>query len=184
MNLILLQDYSQLGFLGDQVNVRDGFARNFLIPKQIAIETNSRAGKAQRQLIQSIQAKRAKRKSEAEDLKKRLADISLEFSLKIGRGGKSFGSISSKDVHEKLVSFGYELDRRHVTLPEPIKGVGKFEATVKLHSEVSCPIKLVVLADESSPAPEESKKEASPEKEQSEEEVAAAAEELLDSSDE
>jgi len=156
MEVILKQDYPSLGYVGDKVNVRRGYARNFLIPRGLAVEIGSRNARTLKHLVAGVEAHKAKLKSTAEELAKRLGELKLEFTLKLGAVGKSFGSISLRDVELALEAQGHKLDRRQLKLSEQIKSGGNFNLIVKLHSEVSVNIPIHVSAERAAaPATEE-----------------------------
>jgi len=146
MEVILREDYLPLGYVGDTVNVKRGFARNFLIPRGVAIESSSQNEKLLRHKLSAIVAKRVKKKAEAEAFGATLSQIIVEFTLKMGAGGKSFGAITAKDVEAALKNLGYAVDRRQIRLLEVIKTPGVHKAEVKLHSEVAVPLQIKVLA--------------------------------------
>ncbi|NLF26002.1 MAG: 50S ribosomal protein L9 [Deltaproteobacteria bacterium] len=147
MEVILQQDYPQLGFIGDRVNVKRGYARNFLVPRGIALETSSKSAKELNHRLTQINARKQKKKNEAEELAERLNEVTLEFKLRAGVGGKSYGSIQSKEIEVALRKLGYELERRQIKLGEPIKTAGEFKVSIKLHSEVSAECTLNVIAE-------------------------------------
>jgi large subunit ribosomal protein L9 len=158
MEIILQQDFISLGYVGDRVNVKPGYARNHLIPRGIAVEVSSANASALRHRLAAINAKRLKLKAEAEVYSKRLAEHILEFTLKFGAGGKSFGSITARDVEQALAERQITLDRRQIRLPEPIKTAGEHKVDIKLHSEVTTQITVRVIADR--PKVQESEKKA------------------------
>ncbi len=136
MEVILQEDYPQLGYVGDRVNVRNGFARNFLIPKGIAFEAGSRNARELEHRLKGVLAKRKKRFAEAQALGKEVSQVALNFKLKMGEKGKSFGSVTSRDIHSAFEAAGHVLDRKQIRLLESIKAPGKYFVEVKLHSEV------------------------------------------------
>jgi large subunit ribosomal protein L9 len=146
MEVILREDYISLGYIGDTVKVRRGFARNFLIPRGIAVEASSGNERQLKHKLSAIVAKRVKKKAEAEAFAKVLGQVTVEFTLKVGAKGKSFGTITSRDVEASLKALGYEVDRRQIRINETIKGPGVYAVEVKLHSEVSVPVQVKVIA--------------------------------------
>ena len=152
MKLVLQKDYPSLGFTGDVVSVKRGYGRNFLIPRGYAVEAGSRNAKIVQHQIAGIQARRARLKAEALKRAEELAKLSLDFVLKIGQAGKSFGSVSHKDIHEALKKLGVELERRQIVIPEPIKAGGAHPIHVKLHSEVTATITANVTVERSAVA--------------------------------
>ena len=136
MEVILQQDYPSLGFVGDRVNVRGGYARNFLIPREIALQISSGSARGLKHKLAQLDAVKAKKKKEAEELKEKISTAKLEFKLKVGEGGKVFGSIGSKDIEQSLRFQGFAIERRQIRLLEAIKNPGSYKAEIKLHSEV------------------------------------------------
>jgi len=155
MEVILREDYLPLGYVGDTVSVKRGFARNFLIPRGVAIESSSQNEKALKHKLGAIVAKRIKKKAEAEAFGNTLSQIIVEFTLKVGAGGKSFGAITARDVEAALKNLGYVVDRRQIRLLEVIKAPGLHKAEVKLHSEVAVPLQIKVTAAQIVAAPAE-----------------------------
>lgn len=155
MEVILREDFLPLGYVGDTVNVKRGFARNFLIPRGVAIESSSQNERALKHKLSAIVAKRIKKKAEAEAFGNTLSQIIVEFTLKMGAGGKSFGAITARDVEGALKNLGYTVDRRQIRLVEVIKTPGQHKAEVKLHSEVTVPLQIKVIAAQIVAAPVE-----------------------------
>jgi len=160
MEVILKEDYISLGYIGDTVRVRRGFARNFLIPRGIAVEASSGNERQLKHKLSGIIAKRIKKKAEAEEFAKVLGQVTVEFTLKVGAKGKSFGAVTSRDIEASLKALGYEVDRRQIRLNETIKGAGVYAVDVKLHSEVTVPVSVKVIAAQpvAQPAAEGSEK--------------------------
>ena len=187
MEVILREDYLPLGYVGDTVNVKRGFARNFLIPRGVAIESSSQNEKALKHKLSAIVAKRIKKKAEAEAFGSTLSQIIVEFTLKVGSGGKSFGAITARDVEGALKNLGYAVDRRQIRLLEVIKTPGAHKAEVKLHSEVTVPLQIKVMAAQIVAAPAEGAevkgKGKRGSKKKAEESVEAAAESSEESSE-
>jgi len=155
MEVILREDFPALGYVGDRVKVRPGYARNFLLPRGIALEISRRNTKMMDHLLSGIAAKRKKLKRLAEEQGGEVAKIVLEFALRIGKRGKSFGSITARDIEHQLSAKGFACDRKRIRLPEPIKRAGEFKVELHLHSEVTVPIMVVVKAEESNEKTEE-----------------------------
>ncbi|RMD86170.1 MAG: 50S ribosomal protein L9 [Candidatus Dadabacteria bacterium] len=147
MEVILKEDYPALGFVGDKVSVKRGFARNYLIPKGIAVEASGRSERMIKHLFAAINKKRMRLRSEAQQTADSIAKLSLEFSLKVGEKGKVFGAITSRDLEAGLKARGYEIDRRRIRLPDIIKQPGSYKASVKLHPEVEVEIPVEVKAE-------------------------------------
>jgi large subunit ribosomal protein L9 len=147
-----------LGYIGDTVKVRRGFARNFLIPRGIAVEASSGNERQLKHKLSAIVAKRVKKKAEAEAFAKVLGQVTVEFTIKVGAKGKSFGAVTSRDVEASLKALGYAVDRRQIRINETIKGPGVYTADVKLHSEVTVPVQVKVIAAQAPVAAEGAEK--------------------------
>ncbi|MGI6525090.1 MAG: 50S ribosomal protein L9 [Bdellovibrionota bacterium] len=147
MEVLLMQDFPRLGFIGERMNVKNGYARNFLIPRGIAIEASSRNAKELQHRIAMINARKAKRKAEAMEILDRIQQVTLEFKLKFAEEGKSFGSVGARDIELALEANGFKVDRKQLVLPESIRTVGDYEVGVKLHSEVEAKVKVKVIAE-------------------------------------
>lgn len=160
MEVILQDNYPQLGFVGDKVTVKNGFARNFLIPQGLAVEINRRNEKFLKNKLQQIEAKKIRLKSEADAIGSKIASETFEFQLKVGKKGKAFGSITVKNIFDAVVEKGYNIESNQVTLPSPVKFVGDFTFNVKLHTEVNQEVAFKVVADEVAPTKEEEAAEA------------------------
>ncbi len=157
MEVILQENYPSLGYVGDRVNVKGGFARNFLIPRGIAIEASSRNERVLKHRLQHVMAKRVRLKSEADALAKQLSETALEFTLKMGEAGKSFGSVTSRDVETALKAKGFEVDRKQIRLTESLRKAGDFTVAVKLHAEVSATVPVKVISEAAPAAAAEGK---------------------------
>lgn len=147
MQVILSEDYPSLGYVGDTVAVKRGFARNFLIPRGIAVEVSSSSARVLAHRMAQINAIKSRKRAEAEAFGGNIAGIVLEFSLKFGESGKSFGAVTARDIEEALAARGFTVDRRQIKLAEPIRMAGDYRIQVKLHAEVAVPITISVIAD-------------------------------------
>ena len=147
MEVILAKDFTALGFVGDRVAVKNGYARNYLIPKGIAVEAASRNARELKHKLHQINAHKAKMKSEAEEVASKLNLLSFEFTLKIGAQGKSFGSLGTKDIEKYLAEQGFDISRKQITLTDQVKSGGQFPFSIKLHSEVTVPLTMKVKVD-------------------------------------
>lgn len=161
MEVILQEDFPSLGYVGDKVAVRRGYARNYLLPRGIAVEVTSRNHRMLEHKLTAVRAKRNRLKTLAEEVAQKLSQEVLEFELKVGDKGKTFGSISSREVLDALVKKGYKLERKQVRLLEAIRNVGEFVIEVKLHSEVTVQVPVKVTGKIMKKSPEA---EAAPEK--------------------
>jgi large subunit ribosomal protein L9 len=144
MKIILLEDVGKLGRAGDVVNVSDGYARNYMIPRKFAVEA-SPANLRQMEHKKALGAGQVTRgKQEAQELAEKLERISLILARQAGKEDKLFGSVTSKDLSEALAAEGLEVERKKILLDEPIKSVGSYEVPVRLHPEVSTKINVEV----------------------------------------
>jgi large subunit ribosomal protein L9 len=147
MEVILKDDVVNLGNRGDLVKVADGYARNFLLPRKLALQATS-ANKAVVEQMKNAAARRsATEKALAEALAVKLEPIVLDFTRKSGEAGHLFGSVTSADIAAALDAKGFEIDRRKIQLPEPLKTVGDHTVTIKLYREVAAHVKVNVLAE-------------------------------------
>jgi large subunit ribosomal protein L9 len=147
MEVILREDVEKLGSRGDLVKVKPGYARNFLLPQHKAVAANESNKKIVEQERQAHLRKDAKVHSEAADLGKLMANVEITISQKAGENDHLFGSVTSADIAAALEKQGYQIDRRKVSLDEPIKTLGDFKATVKLHKEVTIEIPVHVVRE-------------------------------------
>ncbi len=147
MKIILRRDYPQLGKIGDVVEVKDGFARNFLIPRQIAYlatESNIRALEEEKKAVAKRQADEIEK---ARNLVAELEKISITIPVKVGEEDKLFGSVTSQMIADALKEKGFEIDKRKIELPEEIKSLGIYTVDVKLHSDVKASVKTWVVRE-------------------------------------
>lgn len=144
VKLILQQNCPGLGFVGDLVEVRGGYARNYLLPQGLAFEASDLTKGFAKHKLSQITTKKIRLKSEAEGLQKSIEGLIPEFTLRVGDSGKSFGSISNRDIAKWLDEKGYALDKSQIIINEPIKKVGEHFVKVQLHSEVVTQIKVRV----------------------------------------
>lgn len=149
MDVILVEDFPSLGYVGERVRVKDGYARNYLIPRGIVVSASSRQGRVLKHKLSMIEAKRARLRKGAEEVVGSMNSAHLQFELKVGEHGKSFGSITGRDIADQLNQKGFEVDKRQVKLQEPIRSAGEYLVEVKLHSEVAAQVPVTVTADTS-----------------------------------
>jgi large subunit ribosomal protein L9 len=148
MEIILKQDVNNLGHKDDIVNVKDGYARNFLIPKGIAIIATTSAKKMHEENKRQRKHKEEKIKNEAIEIAKKLENKTLTIGAKTSSTGKIFGSVNTIQIAEKLQADGFEIDRKNITISEDqIKEVGKYKANIKLHKEVTVEIEIEVVSE-------------------------------------
>ena len=133
MEVILREDIARVGNRGQVVKVADGYARNFLLPKRLAVAATDANRKIVEQERQAHLRREAKQKSEAEDLSKLLAGVTVTIAQKTGENDQLFGSVTTKDVADTLAAKNFTIDRRKVLLDEPIKQLGEFKVPVRLH---------------------------------------------------
>jgi large subunit ribosomal protein L9 len=148
MKVILEQDFESLGFEGDTVEVARGYARNYLVPKGIAVEATKANLKAFEMRKHKIMAKRMRDKEEAERIKEKIVRVAITLKQKAGAEGKLYGSVTTRDIAEELEKEGIVVDRRKISLDEPIKSLGEFGVPIKLYPEVQASIKVVVQPEE------------------------------------
>ena len=147
MEVILKEDVANLGSRGDVVKVADGYGRNFLLPRKLALQATD-ANKAVIETMKSSAARRsASEKVQAEELVTKLEPVVLSFTRKTGDGGHLFGSVTSADIAADLATKGFEIDRRKIVLNEPLKSIGEFSVAIKLHREVTAQVKVQVVAE-------------------------------------
>jgi large subunit ribosomal protein L9 len=137
MEVILREEVEKLGNRGSIVKVADGYARNYLLPKKLAVLATDSNKKIVEQERQAWLRKEAKIKTDAEDLGRLLSNVSLTFRQKVGENDHLFGSVTAKDIAEALEKQNFHIDRRKVILEEPIKTLGEHKVSIRLHREVS-----------------------------------------------
>ncbi|MGQ9860068.1 MAG: 50S ribosomal protein L9 [Thermodesulfobacteriota bacterium] len=145
MKVILIADDPALGTAGQVLQVKDGFARNYLIPQKKALPATPENLRKFEQMRKSLEAARAKAKSTAQALAHRIEKLELTFVRQAGEGDKLFGSVTTMDLERALGEKGVEIDRKRILLQEPIKSLGDFQVPVKLHPEVTAVLKVKVL---------------------------------------
>ncbi|MEZ5000843.1 MAG: 50S ribosomal protein L9 [Bacteroidales bacterium] len=148
MEIILKQDMQGLGLKDDIVSVKDGYGRNYLIPKGIAILATPNARKIHSENLRQRAHKLAKMKEEAEVLAGKLTGLKITLGAKTSTTGKIFGSVNTIQLAEALKEQGYDIDRKDITLPgDIIKEVGTYVATIKLHREVKAEVEFEIIAE-------------------------------------
>jgi large subunit ribosomal protein L9 len=148
MEVILKEDVVNLGHRGDVVKVADGYGRNYLLPKKLAMEATAANKAVIEQMKTSAVRRSAKEKAEAETLMTQFENVSLSFTRRSGEGDHLFGSVTSSDIAQQLEEKGFNIDRRKVQLDEPLKSLGEFLVPLKLHREVTAHLKVSVLREE------------------------------------
>ena len=153
MEVILKEDVAKLGSRGDVVKVAEGYGRNYLIPKKLAIEATA----ANRAVIEQMKAaavrRLAREKGDAEALAKQVAGVALTFTRKSGEHDQLFGSVTSADIARELDHKGFNIDRRKIQLDDPLKTLGDFDVPIKLHRDVTVPVKVTIQKEAGDEAP-------------------------------
>src|SRR5271170_5503168 len=148
MEAILKEDVNKLGHRGDVVKVADGYGRNYLLPSKLAIEATSANRAVIEQMKSSAVRKSAKEKVEAETLATTLSALELVFERKVGENDHLFGSVTSGDIAHQLEAQGFTIDRRKISLEDPLKSLGEFHVPVKLHREITSHVKVTVKGEQ------------------------------------
>lgn len=149
MEVILKEDVPNLGQMGEVVRVRDGFARNYLLPRGLVLTANKKNLKAVEHQKRVIGDKRERLAKQAQTLAEKLMSLSLIISAKAGEEGKLFGSVTSMDIEKALKEKGFDVERRKIHLETPIKNLGDFEVPVRLAADVTASVKVSVVSEES-----------------------------------
>ena len=148
MQIILLEKIVNLGGLGDTVNVRSGYARNYLLPQGKAVPATAANVEEFEARRAELEAQAAAKLSEAEGRKAKIEALELSVAVKAGDEGKLFGSLGNRDIADLVIAAGVEVDRSEVRLPEgPLRALGAFEIDVQLHAEVTAILKLQAVAE-------------------------------------
>jgi large subunit ribosomal protein L9 len=148
MQVILREDIDKVGKIGDLVKVADGYARNFLVPRKKAIEATPKNLRATEHAKKMISDRVRILKKEATAEADRIKGVSVIIKAKVGEEGKLFGSVTTMDIAEAMKAQGVEVDKRKIVLAEPIKRLGDFTVSVKLHSDIAADVKVSVVAEE------------------------------------
>lgn len=148
MKVILQQDVKKVGSKGDIVEVSEGYGRNFLLPKKLAVEATAANLETAKQKANSAARKKQQATDEARLLAAQLEKVSVKVAVRIGEGGKLFGSVTGKDVADALAKeHGIDVDRRKISLKSEVTGAGEYEAVIKVHSEIQSTIRVLVVAE-------------------------------------
>ena len=148
MEVILREDIDNLGTRGQVVKVAPGYARNFLLPKRLAVQATESNKKIVEQERQAHLRKEAKAQGEAAELGKLLGNVTVTIKQKAGENDQLFGSVTSKDIADALAAQNYNIERRKIQLEEAIKQLGEYKVPVRLHKEVTVEITVIVAKDE------------------------------------
>jgi large subunit ribosomal protein L9 len=144
MEVILREDVDKLGSRGSVVKVADGYARNFLLPKRLAVAASDANKKIVEQEREAHLRREAKAQTDAEDLAKLMANVKLTFRQKVGENNQLFGSVTAKDIADALEAQRFHIERRKIQLDEPIRTLGDHKVTLRLHRDVSAEIDVVI----------------------------------------
>jgi large subunit ribosomal protein L9 len=147
MKIILKEDIKKLGKMGQIVDVADGYARNYLVPKGLAVEASTKNIRSLEHEKKIIQEKARKHKDSAQDLASRISAMTLTIKAKSGEEEKLFGSVTTMDIAEALLTQGVEIEKKKIVLEEPIKRLGSYSVQIKLHPDVSVPLTIEVIQE-------------------------------------
>ena len=147
MEIILLEDVPSLGKVGDLVKVSDGYGRNYLIPKKLAIKATPKSRKRLEHEKRLVHDKMDKVKRDAEKLAQRIEELSCTISKPVGESGKLFGSVTSKEIEQHLNESGFQIERKNIELEEPIRNLGVYTIPIRIHPEVTANLKLWVVKE-------------------------------------
>ncbi|MFH1349800.1 MAG: 50S ribosomal protein L9 [Pseudomonadota bacterium] len=147
MKIILKQDVDNLGLEGEILDVAKGYARNFLIPKNVALEASEQNIKLMGMQKKKIEVRRLKAEEDAEKIKEKMTGMVVTISQKVGEEDKLYGSVTTMDIASHLEKQGIVIDRRKLVLDKPIKAIGEFEVAVKLYPNVTGSLKVVVIPE-------------------------------------
>ena len=145
MEVILRQAVENLGHPGDVVTVSNGFARNYLLPRGVAYQATEGNKKRISQEKARLEAAETQRRGAAEEIAKKLEEVSITFSARVGEEGKLFGSVTAGDIATQLEAQGFTIERRQIDLHDPIKALGVYRVPVRLHADVKPEIKVWVI---------------------------------------
>lgn len=145
MEVILLEDITGLGMRGASVKVADGYARNFLLPRRKAIAAVGNSQAVFKDRERARVSREQKQRQAADEVRKRLAEVSLQFSVQVGDEDQLYGSVTVGDIQEALEKQGFDIERRNVRLAEPLKALGMFEVPVHLFQDIEAPVKVWVV---------------------------------------
>lgn len=145
--VLLLQQVKGLGGEGETVSVRAGYARNFLLPRKLALPITQANKKHVDSLLKAREAREQKEFEDARDLAEKIGKLHIAIAVKTGEGGKMFGAVTANDLLERLSEEGVVLEKKQLGLPAPVKELGSHEASVKLHPDVACELKFEVVSE-------------------------------------
>jgi len=147
MKVILKQDYEQLGKTGEVVEVKNGYARNFLIPQNIAAPANKRNMKILEEELKMVDRRKNKERVQAEKFAEELGKVSITAAVKVGEDERLFGSVTSQMISDLLKEKGYDIDKKKIDLEEPVKALGVYTVNIKLYHDVNAKVRLWVVKE-------------------------------------
>jgi large subunit ribosomal protein L9 len=147
MKIILKEDIKKIGKMGQIVDVANGYARNYLVPKGLAVEASTKNIRSLEHEKKIIQEKAKKLKDSAQDIASRISSMTLTIKAKAGEEEKLFGSVTTMDIAEALLNEGLDIDKKKISLEEPIKRLGSYSVQIKLHSDVSVPLNIQIIQE-------------------------------------
>jgi large subunit ribosomal protein L9 len=147
MKVILKEDVKNIGSMGQIIDVADGFGRNYLVPKGLAVEANIKNIKSLEHEKKVIQEKAKKIKNQAQDLATKISNTTLVIKVKAGEEGKLFGSVTTMDIAEQLKSEGIDIDKKKISIEETIKRIGSYAVKVRIHPEIVSEVNVQVIEE-------------------------------------
>jgi large subunit ribosomal protein L9 len=147
MKVILKEDVKNIGSMGQIVDLADGFVRNYLVPRGLAVEANVKNIKSLEHEKKVIHEKAKKIRNQAQDLAGKISDLTLVIKAKAGEEGKLFGSVTTMDIAEQLKNAGFEIDKKKISVEEPIKRIGSYSVKVRIHPEIATEVNLQVVEE-------------------------------------
>ncbi len=147
MKVILTKDLDNLGRAGALVEVKPGYGRNYLLPRNLAVLATAKNIRQLDHQKAGILSRAAKDKQNMSAMAQKLSAVEVRLSRKVGEQNKLFGSVTSKDIHEQLVNQGYQVERKQIHLPEPLKELGTHDVEVKLHADVTAKVKVTIAPE-------------------------------------
>jgi len=145
VRVILIKDFENLGKTGDTVDVKSGYVRNYLVPQGIALVANSAGLKKIQEQIRLKELRHKKALQKSQEMAEKINSLSITVPVQVGEEDRVFGAVTAQMIADQLIEKGYEIDKRHILLDEPIKALGIFEIPVKIHQEVTATVKLWVI---------------------------------------
>ncbi len=147
MKVILREDVKNIGSMGQIIDVADGFGRNYLVPRGLAVEANTKNIKSLEHEKKVIQEKAKKIRNQAQDLAGKISNTTLVIKAKAGEEGKLFGSVTTMDIAEQLKKEGFDIDKKKISMEEPIKRIGSHAVKIKIHPEIATEVKVQVIEE-------------------------------------